>query len=304
MTYSKMRLIVGVFVLIITVLMGAFMYILLEEKGAFNKRYSFYFQTESASSFKIGMPLKYSGFEIGTIEDMELNDDGTVRMKFSVNEKNRRWITEDSVLMIKKPLIGSAHIVLYSAIDNDLLVPGESLILLLSDDINDMIGKLQPAVDRIISIINNIDNITLAISKDDSDLFKMLENAKIFTQKLSKSDSLLTTITGSKTSTQDFINSLSSLDKMMQNIEKVTARLDADIVDPSASAMKELESILKDVKAKLEKLDGTVEAIGEYDEDLTLIKEQISTGIQKSNQIMDKVDAMMQDDEKAEVSLP
>ena len=304
MTYNKMRMIVGFFIIFITILMGAFMYFLLEEKGAFNKRYSFNFQTDTASSFKVGMPLKYSGFDIGIIDNIELNNDGTVRMYFSVDENNRRWITQDSVLMIRKPLIGSSHIELYSAIDNDLLEDGGSLMLLLSDDINDMITKLQPAVDRIISIINNIDNITSAISREDSDLMMMLRNANNFTAKLSNDKSLLTSLTGSNSSTDDLINTFSSLDKMMENIQKISEHLDADIVNPSSSAIKELDLILKDVKIKLEKLDGTVESIGGYDEDLGLIKEQISTGIQKSNQIMDKVDSLMQSNDSEEVTLP
>ncbi len=304
MTYDKMRLTVGFFVIIITILMGMFMYILLEEKGAFHQRYTFHFQTDSATSFKVGMPLKYSGFEIGVIDSMALNDDGTVRMSFSVDEDNRKWITEDSVLMITKPLIGSAHIVLYSAIDNALLKPGESLTLLMSDDINDMIVKLQPAVDKIISIINNIDNITFAISQKDSDMMMMLKNAKDFTAKLAQEDSLLTSITGSKTSTDDFIDSLASLDKMMKNLEHLTKHLDGDIVKPSSNVIKNLDLILKDVQEKLEKLDATVSSIGAYDEDLTTIKEEISTGLQKSNQIMDKVDALMQDDDATEVILP
>lgn len=304
MTYNKMRLIVGLFIIIITMLMGVFLYFLLDEKGAFNKRYNFNFVTDSASSFKIGMPLKYSGFDIGVIDNMKLSDDGTVHMYFSVDEMNRRWITQDSVLMIRKPLIGSAHIELYSAIDNELLENGGTLMLLLSDDINDMITKLQPAVDKVISIINNIDKITLAISKEDSDLMMMLRNANNITAKLSNDKSLLTSLTGSKSSTDNLINTFSSLDKMMQNIQKITERLDADIVNPSSSAIKELDLILKDVKIKLEKLDGTVESIGAYDEDLGLIKDQISTGIQKSNQIMDKVDSLMQNNDSEEVSLP
>lgn len=304
MIYSRMRLIVGFFVIVIAILMSAFIYFLLEEKGAFTKRYSFYFQTDSASSFKVGMPLKYSGFDIGVIDEMELNDDGTVRVNFYVNEKNRRWITEDSFLIIRKPLIGSSHIELNSNINNALLAPDSPLKLRLSDDINDMITKLQPAVDRAINIIKNIDNITTSLSKKDSDLMMMLQNANIFTQKLKDDKSILTSLTGSKESTKDFINSLSSLDKMMSSIEKITAHLDADIVNPSSSAIKELDLVLKDLKSKLEKLDGTVESIGEYDEDLSLIKEQISTGIAKSNQIMDKVDSLMQDNENEEVSLP
>ncbi len=304
MAYNKMRLVVGVFVIMIALLTAGFIYMLLEEKGTFDKRYSFYFQTDSASSFNVGTPLKYSGFDIGTIDAMQLNDDGTVKVKFSVAQNNRKWITKDSVLMIIKPLLGASHIVLYSAIDNELLAPNSALTLLMSDDINDMITKLQPAVEKIINIINNIDKITLAISKDDSDLAMTLKHANEFSNKLAKNDSLLTSLTGSKSSTQDFIASLNSLEKMMQNIEKISAHLDADIVDPSSSSIKELEAILKDVKSKLKKLDGTVESIGGYDDDLEMIKEQISAGVQKSNQIMDKVDALMQDDDNKEVVLP
>ena len=304
MKYSKMRLIVGLFVIVITILMASFLYIILDEKGAFNKRYSFSFQTDSATSFKLGMPLQYSGFNIGSIDEMSLNDDGTVRMVFSVDEHNRRWVTKDSVLMIRKPLIGSANIELYSSIDNELLEEGESLMLITGDDINDMITKLQPAVDRIISIINNIDNITLAISKKDSDLMMILKNANDFTKKLSNDKSLLTSITGSKSSTDDFINSISSLDKLMKNIEKITQNLDKDIIDPSHTVVEDLDLILKDIQVKLKTLDATVSSIGAYDQDLTTIKEEISTGLQKSNQIMDKVDALMQDDDAKEVTLP
>ncbi len=304
MAYNKMRLIVGLFVIMITLLMAGFVYMLLKEKGTFDQRYSFYFQTDSASAFKVGTPVKYSGFDIGTIDKMQLNDDGTVKVKFSVAQTNRKWITEDSVLMITKPLLGSSHIVLYSAIDNDLLAPNSALTLLMSDDINDMITKLQPAVEKIINIINNIDKITLAISKDDSDLAMTLKHINEFSKKLAKNDSLLTSLTGSQISTKDFIGSINSLAKMMQHIEKISSHLDADIVNPSSSSIKELEAILKDVKSKLEKLDGTVESLGGYDKDLKLIKEQISTGVQKSNQIMDKVDALMQDNDNKEVVLP
>jgi len=293
MTYNRMRVTVGFFVIIITLLMGAFVYILLEEKGTFDTRYTYYFQTDSASAFKVGAPLKYSGFDIGTIDGMELNDDGTVRVRFSVKEKNRKWITKDSVLMITKPLLGSSHIVLYSAIDNELLAPESEMTLLLSDDIDDMITKLQPAVDKIISIINNIDKITLAIAKDDSDLAMMLKHANEFTKKLAKNDSLLTSLTGSSNANKDFIKSLNSLEKMMENIQNISENLDSDIVKPSSSAIKELEAILKDIKLKLEELD-----------DLKPIQDQISTGVEKSNQIMDKVDAMMQDNDEEEVPLP
>ncbi|MEA3228376.1 MAG: MlaD family protein [Campylobacterota bacterium] len=311
MQYDKMKLSVGIFVLTLFVVIVTFLYFLLEEKGTFNKRYSFHFYTDSANSFTIGMPLKFSGFNIGTIDNIELLNDGGVYMTFSVDKQNRRWITEGSVLMTIKPLIGSTHIVVYSAIDNEVLKTGSELVMLENDDINDMISKLEPVVDKIINIINNIDAITSYITKEDSDIILTLQNIKKFTANLSDSNALLTSITGDKESTENIIASLNKTTKIMQELHKITediskttSSLNSDIVTPTSSVIKELEAIMKDIKQKLDLLDGTVKAVGTYDKDLVELKEQISVSVQKSNQIMDKVDALMQDEEKQEVMLP
>jgi len=311
MQYSKMKLAVGIFVIALFITVATFLYLVLENKGTFNKRYNYHFTTDSATFFSIGMPLKFSGFNIGVIDDISLNDDGTVFMTFSVDEHNRRWMTEGTVLMTIKPLIGSAYIEVYSAIDNEILAANTELMMLQNNDINDMISKLEPAIDKIISIINNIDSITSDIAKDDSNLKQTMLNIKIFTDKLSSSDSLLSSITGDKESTQSLVASLNKTTEIMQelhtiskNISKTTSSIDADIMSPASSAIKELDAIMKDVKQKLDALDGTVKAVGTYDKDLVQLKEQISVSVQKSNQIMDKVDALMQDETKSEVELP
>lgn len=311
MQYSKMKLAVGFFVIALFITIATFSYLLLENKGTFNKRYNYHFTTDSATFFSIGMPLKFSGFEIGIIDDISLNDDGTVFMTFSVDEHNRKWMTEGTVLMTIKPLIGSAHIEVYSVIDNEILEANTELLMLQNNDINDMISKLEPAIDKIISIINNIDSITKDIARDDSDLKLTMQNIKDFTQKLSSSDSLLTSITGDTASTQNIIASLNKTTQIMKelhdiskNISKTTSSLDADIMNPASSVIKELDAIMKDVKQKLDALDGTVKAVGTYDKNLIELKEQISVSLDKSNQIMDKVDALMQDETKSEVTLP
>jgi ABC-type transporter Mla subunit MlaD len=306
-----MKLAVGIFVITLFITISTFLYLLLENKGTFNKRYNYHFTTDSATFFSVGMPLKFSGFDIGVIDDISLNDDGTVHMTFSVDENNRRWMTDGTVLMIIKPLIGSAHIEVYSAIDNELLEADAELQMLQNNDINDMISKLEPTVDKIISIIDNLDSITYDIARDDSNLKQTMQNIKEFTAKLSHSDSILSTITGNRESTKNIIASLNKTTEIMKelhtiskNISKTTSSLDSNIMDPASSAIKEFDAIMKDVRQKLDALDGTIKAVGTYDKDLIELKEQISVGVQKSNQIMDKVDALMQDETKSEVTLP
>lgn len=311
MPYEKMKLAVGLFVSILFLTIFASLYFLLNEKGTFDKRYSYHFTTDSAASFNTGMPLKFSGFDIGVIDNISLKDDGSVFMTFSVTSKYRKWIAKDSVLMIKKPLIGSPHIELYSAKGNEILKEGSSLTILMSDDINDMISKFEPAVNKLINIVNSIDIITMKMSKDDSSLNRTLSNVEKFSGNLAKNNSLLTTVTGDDTSTKNLIKTINQTTKItneINNISKdisaITTKLDANIVAPSSASVKELEGILKDVKQKLDTLDSTVKAVGSYDKDLVELKEQISVGIIKSNQIMDRVDGILQNKKKGEIKLP
>jgi len=311
MNYNKMRFSVGVFVLTLFIFIFTFLYFVLEEKGTFNKRYSYNFHTDSANSFSIGMPLKFSGFKIGTLDHIELLDDGSVSMQFSVDEKNRRWISDGTVLVIKKPLLGSPHIEVYSNLDNPILEEGASLEIVMSDDINDMVAKLEPVIEKTTSIITNIDILTASFADKDSDFMQTLKNINSFTAKLAEEKSLLTAITGDKKSTQTIIDSLNqsifiidNIKIMSDEIRRLTLSLDTKIIDPTSSSILEVNDIMKDIKAKLSELNGIVKSVGSYDNNLLQLKEQISVGLQKSNQIMDKVDSLMQNGDSSEVMLP
>jgi len=311
MQYSKMKIAVGLFVISLVITITTFLLFILNEKGTFDKRYNYHFYTRSANSFSVGMPLKFSGFNIGVIDNISLENDGNVHMTFSVSEKNRKWIADGTTLMIIKPLIGSAHIEVHSIVGNKPLKEESTLNILLSDDINDMISKLEPAVENIIKIINSVEVITTQLSQKDSDLLQTLHNINLLSEKLASSDSLLTTITGNKSSTQSVISSLNQTSKIMKNIKnissdisQITSSLDQSIVNPTSSSIKEVEAIMKDIKLKLEAIDGTVQSVGSMKNDLSSLKEQIAVGLEKSTQLMDKVDALMQDKTQTGVVLP
>ncbi len=311
MPYNKMKLAVGMFVIILFISISTFLYLILAEKGTFDKRYNFHFTTNSANSFSIGMPLKFSGFTIGVIDNIKLQDDGNVYMTFSVTKENRKWISQGSYLLLKKPLIGSAHIEVHSTVGHQPLQEDALLEIKISDDINDMISKLEPVVNNLIDIISDIKKITSKIAKEDSDLFQSMKHLNTFSAKLAKSDSLLTSITGDKNSTKNMIRTLNETTSIMhelhntaKDLSKLTASLNETLIQPSSKTIMTIQEILDDLKHKLKVLDGTVNSIGSYDQDLETLKNQISVSIEKSNQILDKVDSFMQNDKEAEVTLP
>jgi len=311
MHYNRMKLTVGIFVLVLFVTIFTMLYLALDENGTFNKRYNYHFTTSSATFFSVGMPLKLSGFDIGVIDKISLKADASVYVTFSVDEVNRKWITNGTSLMIIKPFIGSAYIEVHSAINNKVLEADAHLPMVQSNDINDLILKIEPIIDNIIHIINNIDDITSYLARDDSDILITLQNLKKFSTTLAKNKSLLTTFTGDDKSTKSVISSLNNIKKVVSDLNKITqdiggvvSHLDPQIIKPTSSAMKELDVIMKDIKKKLDVLDSTVNVIGNYDNDLVELKNGVSTTLKKSNEIVDKIDSLMQDEEKEEIELP
>lgn len=311
MQYSKIKLAVGLFVIALSATIVTSSYFLLKEKGLFSKHFTYNFDVESARFFSVGMPLQLSGFDIGVIDKIRLKDDGRVNILFSVKKENLKWINKETYLMIKKPLIGSPHIEVHSKLGLDVLEEGSNVKMLTSNDINDMIARLEPIVTKLTNIIDSVETITRYIASNDSELVHILQNFENFSKQLLKDKSLLTTITGDENSTKNIVETLNEtavvmkeLKEIVFDVHKISATLDKDIIEPSSNSMKELELILRDVKLKLEKLDSTVDSVGSYDKDLLDIKEEVSVAIAKSNQIMDKVDTLMQDEENNEVSLP
>jgi len=311
MKYNKIKFAVGLFTITLFILLFTSLFFILKNKGTFEDRYNYHFTAYSAENFTVGMPLKFSGFDIGAIDNIVLNDDGSVYITFSVTKSNAKWVSKGSVLMSTVPLIGQAYIELYTSLGTPPLKDGASLTLLSNDNINDLIQSLNPVVKKAVNVLNNINIITSDLAKDDSDFKQTLYNLNKFSKKLANDDSLLTSVTGDKKATQNLISSLNKTIKIMQKIEKITydisaitSSLDKTIVTPTSSSLKNLNVIMKDVKRKLDTIDGTVKSIGSYDKELLDIKDQISVGLVKSNQIIDKVDNILSDTKIKEIELP
>jgi ABC-type transporter Mla subunit MlaD len=299
-----MKLAVGVFIIFFSLLFGSIVYIILDKKGTFEEKFHFHFYTESASSFYTGMPLYFSGFQIGEISNIALTENGKVHVTFEVKQQNHKWICEDTILMLEKPLIGSPSIDVKTSLGYGELEPESILTIIVRDDINDMIKNIDPILSEVETIVSSVNTITTRLADEDGNLHVAVRNLRLFTDKLAHDDSLLTTVTGKKESAEALQKSLDQVVLITEELHAMVKNVNSDIVKPSGGLVKDVETILKDIQQKLAALDGTVKAIGGYDKDLTAIKEEIRLGINKTNQMVEKIDAMLLDKTDKEVTLP
>ncbi|NCN43662.1 MAG: hypothetical protein CO158_07730 [Piscirickettsiaceae bacterium CG_4_9_14_3_um_filter_43_564] len=311
MSYFRLKLAVGLFMLTLgAVTLGLTGYLLFQ-KGVFAQKYHFHFTTPSAQSFKVGMPLLLSGFEVGYIDDIHLTETGQVNLRFYVNEMNRKWITENSRLMLKKPLIGSPYIEILSDRTSPLLEEGHEVEMTVSDDINDIIIKLEPTVNQLIAIVADLSLITHQISNPDGALFQTLNHLEVIIRDLKESPSFVSSLTGNPEDGQtlsDTLNrtqaSIETLQQTILGVSGLVENLNETIVLPSKDIMVQVSTILTDVTLKLNTLESTVQAVGGTDQDILILKQQLLKSVEKVNQLIDKVDYMMQDENSNRLELP
>lgn len=304
MPYHRMKFAVGIFVIVFSILVLALTYVILEKKGVFEEKLSYHFYTQSAESIHIGMPVHYSGFEIGMITNIKLTEDGDVYVLFDVKKEHAKWIRKNTVLRLEKPLIGSPSIDVLTTLDAPQLEAGSSLSIVVQDDINDIINKIEPVIKDLQNIVISVNTMTEKLASDDGDLFVTLAHLEQYSNKLVEDNALLTTLTGDAASTEDLKKSLDEARRTISDLHAMAADLNSSVVVPSDAVMQQFDAILKDVTQKLEALEGTVKAIGSYDKDLIELKGDIRAGVQKTTNLIDRVNTMLGEHQPNEAELP
>ena len=310
MSYNKMKIAVGFFTFFTMVFLIIAIFFVLKYKGLFEKNYTYAFYANSADSFDIGTPIKYSGFQIGYINKIDFTYDGKVFVHFLVKQKNTKWINRRAYLLLRKPLLGGSTISLIANANYPKITPNAILSYEVQDDINSLILELKPVLQNVKNVIANIDKLTQELSNPNGALMSTLGNVEKVTAKFADNKSMLDAITGENKSTKNITQSIESLKEIMNEVQKSTVKInkileevDKGIIKPTKKIPNNINDILEDIKRKLKSLDNLVNTIGKSDKDIVLLKEQILLIADKANSLINSVNSLIESDKKR-IDLP
>src|SRR5439155_11550036 len=105
---------VGLLVGLAVVLGAGFVIYALYARGVFEDTQRLTLVAENAEGVSIGMDLTFSGFPIGRVNRMALDEDGRARIDIDVPRKDARWLRTSSVFTIERGVVGSARIRAYT----------------------------------------------------------------------------------------------------------------------------------------------------------------------------------------------
>lgn len=100
---------VAVFAVAALVLVAVVVVLIGRESDLFTRKIDLTFTADKGTGFARGMPVKLSGFRIGRVADIVLNEEARVDVVIQVADKYRKWLRRDSTAkLVKEGMIGDA----------------------------------------------------------------------------------------------------------------------------------------------------------------------------------------------------
>jgi len=309
---------VGLFITITSLLIIASIGYVAYKKGVFSKVYTYTLSSKTGENLTEGMPVTVWGFMIGRVSSLELNDQGTVLIRIKIPERHIRMIRADSKFFLDKPLIGTARIVVTTTnLNGPPLSPRSVPEITESNDINEIIKRARPIVEKADLIMDNFSQITANLADPKGDVNRILRNAETLIARFSRKESLLEMAVGDPESIQSIHEALKKLkeitarvDGILQRFDAMAGKMDEELYSRDG-VLPQVRNILRDLLAKLAKIDATFDNINKVSseaadstKDLRALRNELDETVTAIGNLADEIDRKIPFKTRPEIKLP
>jgi phospholipid/cholesterol/gamma-HCH transport system substrate-binding protein len=274
---------VGLFVIITSILIIVAVGYLAYSKGFFTREYIYTLSSKTGEDISEGMPVLFSGFKIGKVETVELNDQGLLLIKIRVPEQHTKWIRSSSTFSLYKPLIGSSRLIVTTENLNSPELSTKTIPeITIINDINETIKKGQPTLVKLDKIVTNIEKITA---------------------NLAKKETLIEMAVGTPESAK-------SVDASLKKIKDILVKTDEQLYGVDGT-LPLIRKILKDIIVKLEKLNAALDNAvkisadaSDSTKDLKLLRAEIDSTVNSIGKLVNDLDKILPSKKEPEIKLP
>ncbi|MBJ6726738.1 MlaD family protein [Geomesophilobacter sediminis] len=213
------------------------------DKDLFAKKYTLTFTAEKGTGFARGMPVKLSGFRIGRIKSIALNEQAQVDIGIEIDSKYQKWIKRDStVKLVKEGLVGDNIIeVSVGSTKQAMLKNGDYIAYQktkgLEEVANDVADQLKPVLYEVKEIISYVNN-------PNGDIKQSLANIRQLTGGLNQTRTQVDAL---------LLDSRHQLGKIGGNAQTLLAE--------AKNRVDEVGPVLEKVDSSLATVDGTLAGI-------------------------------------------
>ena len=288
---------VGLLVGLAVVLGAGFVIYALYARGVFEDTQHLTLIADNGEGVDIGMDLTFSGFPIGRVKRLALDEQGRARIQIDVPRSDAHWLRESTIFTLERGLVGAARIRAYSANLSDPPLPDGAVRNVLRGDTQEEIPRM---VATLRSALENVEQLTAS----GGSLQTTLGNVRALSERT--------------VATVDRVNTLlASVDSLVGKtdslVQKTEQRLFAQggMVDGTAQAIEQLNGLLSSVRDSLQRADAiladaqaTSSQAKAATTDLAALRAEVDSSVRKISSLIDEINRKWPFERKTEIRLP
>jgi phospholipid/cholesterol/gamma-HCH transport system substrate-binding protein len=307
---NKLHFKVGLFAVASLVLAAVFIVYLLHARGFFEKTFHLQLAAASADGVAPGVPVVFSGIEIGRVTTLGLNENGGIIIHTEFLSRNAKWLKENSSFTLDKPIVGGAKIRVDSPDLRAPALPDNATMLLLTSDISKEIPAL---VERVKAILANVEYLT----RKDGEINATLANVKTVTGRMTGEYGVLEGVLGSPEKARAVTDSLDKTRALIAKLDAMTAKTDQwlfaqdGMAEQTKASLAQVRLMLNDAQSSLKKADAVMANAVEISanvkdgtQDIAKLRAEIDDAVRKANGLINEINKKWPFAREPEVKLP
>jgi phospholipid/cholesterol/gamma-HCH transport system substrate-binding protein len=308
---------VGLLVGLAVVLGAGFVIYALYARGVFEDTQRLTLMADNAEGVDIGMDLTFSGFPIGRVKRLALDEQGRARIDIEVPRSDAHWLRETSVFTLERGLVGAARIRAYSGNLRDPPLPDGSVRNILRGDTSEEIPRM---VATLRSALENLEQLTAS----GGSLQATLGNVRALSERATARYGVIGVLLGSDEEAQKLVATVDRANRLLASVDTLVGRTDSlvlkteqrlfaqgGVMDGTVQAVEQLNSLLTDVRDSLQRADSiladaqaTSSQAKAASTDLATLRAEVDTSVRKISGLIDEINRKWPFERKTEIRLP
>ncbi|ATX82820.1 ABC-type transporter Mla maintaining outer membrane lipid asymmetry, component MlaD [Mariprofundus ferrinatatus] len=257
---------------------GAILFLLLAfslRTDLFANKFNLLFSPTSASSFYVDQPLKYQGFTVGRIDDMELQEDGRVLIRLRVLERYRPIIHEGTyVQLTREGLIGEQTLEISGGdAGKPPVQDGQTIEYRTAATVEQLLQDIKPAVENANRLLSEMAALAAWLNNPESDIRLVTARLNLVSQDLNRENvgKLITNLA-------DALENLKSLTQDLEQ-QQVAKQL-STALEASASILTNLRPLAAQVGREgpesLKRINSLIDHVNRLSKSLDIVTSDLS----------------------------
>jgi phospholipid/cholesterol/gamma-HCH transport system substrate-binding protein len=308
---------VGLLVGLAVVLGAGFVGYALYARGVFEDTQHLTLVADNGEGVSIGMDLSFSGFPIGRVQRLALDEQGRARIDIQVPRSDAHWLRETTIFTLERGLVGSARIRAYTANLRDPPLADGAVRNVLrgdtSEEIPRMVATLRNALENVEQMTGTGGNLQLALG-----------DVRAVTARAAGQYGVLGMLLGNEDDARKLVTTLDRANAILTSVDSLVGRADklvlktedrlfsrGGVLDGTERAVEQLNNVLGDVRANLKRADqiladaevtsGNAKAATA---DLATLRAEVDASVRKISSLIDEINRKWPFERKTDIRLP